>query len=112
MGTYFEALNQLYRMGRGRIYKTEKAYDWQTSEGWKMKMAWGGKKPLQGPLRFDMTIYYKRDRDLDSSEKLIWDTLQGTRVIENDSQFVEKHVYKKQDKEFPRLELFVERIEV
>ncbi len=59
-------------------------------------------KVLEGKLRADVYMYVKRDRDLHGSLKLMYDSFQSI-IYKNDSQFVEEHLYKLVDKEYPRI---------
>ena len=61
---------------------------------------------FHGPVSFTATLFYKDARkDLDA--ELIIDLLQG-RVILNDRQVVEKHLFRKIDKLNPRAVVTVE----
>lgn len=63
---------------------------------------------LEGDLRITITIYYASRRpDLDPS--LIFDLLQG-RILVNDRQLREQHIYWGLDKTNPRAEITVEPI--
>lgn len=58
---------------------------------------------MQGPLAIECKIYYASERpDLDPS--LIFDLLQG-RVLINDRQLREHHLYHRIDKQNPRAEI-------
>ena len=64
--------------------------------------------PLEGPLGISAVIYYASRRpDLDPS--LLFDVLQG-RMIVNDRQLEEQHLYKKIDKSNPRSEIEIWRL--
>ena len=64
---------------------------------------------IDGDLRVSMVIYYQSRRpDLD--ESLILDCMQG-KVYANDRAVKEKHIYWAIDKEDPRAEITVERLE-
>jgi len=64
---------------------------------------------ISGDVRVTMHIYYASRRpDLD--ESLILDLLQGVAYM-NDRQVKEKHIYWGLDKERPRSEITVEKID-
>ncbi len=99
-------LNHTYRMGNGKFYKDVKAVNWEQLEGWKVKQ----KKPLLGAIEIDIWMYLKRDRDIDSSLKIVLDLLAKGRVYENDSQITDLTVFKIVDKDNPRLEVKVSEL--
>lgn len=64
---------------------------------------------MEGDLRVTMTIYYASRRpDLDAS--LIFDLMQD-RIYTNDRQVKEQHLHWALDKEKPRAEIRVEKID-
>ena len=70
----------------------------------------GRHKPLEGRLAIEATIYYASRRpDLDAS--LIFDILQKAGVYLNDRQLEEQHLFKCFDKENPRSEITVWRLD-
>ena len=69
-----------------------------------------GRQPLQGPLRLTITLYRPRKiGDWDGTLKPLSDALQGVLYV-NDSQVVEAHVYRRDDKDNPRVEVEVEAV--
>lgn len=94
-------LNHTYQMGKGRYYMVQSAKDWLTEVGWLMK----SKTPVKSPVKIEIDMFLKRDRDIDSSLKLTLDALQKFGVIENDKQIVDLRVRKKFDKNNRRLEV-------
>jgi len=58
------------------------------------------------PVILTATIFYQSKRS-DLSEELLMDLLQECKLIKNDRQIWEKHIYKKIDKENPRVEFEV-----
>lgn len=95
-------LNQCYKVGSGTLYKTEKAKQWQSDAGWLAKSV---RHPrITGDVGVRMKIYYRNHRDIDSSEKLLFDAMQHI-VYENDRQIVHKEVWLIEDVQFPRLEV-------
>ena len=66
--------------------------------------------PIKGNVR--MEIHYYRPRkagDIDSILKLTQDSLQGI-LYDNDKQITELHVYRYDDKKYPRLEVTVTEV--
>ena len=64
---------------------------------------------LSGPLRCIVTVYYPSNRqDLDAA--IVYDLLQKAGVIQNDRQIIEKHEYRRVDRNKPRVEIHVEGI--
>jgi Holliday junction resolvase RusA-like endonuclease len=65
------------------------------------------KNALQGPLRAIVTAFYP-DRRQDLSCEIVYDLLQKSGVIKNDSQVIEKHEFREIDKKNPRVEITIE----
>jgi|SRR3989338_9120014 len=66
--------------------------------------------PIEGSLAFIGHFFYRSERpDLDAS--LVFDCLQKAGVIKNDRQIREIHVYHGIDKENPRAEILLEKLE-
>lgn len=73
---------------------------------YQLKEQMKGYETLTGFIRLIMIVYYPDNRhDLDDS--LICDCLQKARVIENDRQIVEKILFKRFDKNNPRIKVEV-----
>ena len=68
------------------------------------------RKPFLGPVEAFLTMFLVRDRDIDSSLKLILDILQKQGVYLNDRQVEALHVFKRKDPD-PRIELQVYPLE-
>ena len=64
---------------------------------------------IECPVEVFVTFYLKRSRDVDNL-KLLLDALEGT-VIKNDRQVEALHVFKETDRENPRVELEVFKLE-
>ena len=96
-------LNQIRRAGvtrRGRIYtyKTKKARGWENEAMWLLKKAKGRKRTIKGDVEIFITLKLKRDRDIDASQKLLFDCLERAGLIENDRQIIAMHVFKEKGK--------------
>ena len=91
---------------RPAIIKSKKARDYvKTFE----KQATSLEALLEGDLAVHITIYYASRRpDLD--ESVILDCMEGVIYV-NDRQVKEKHIFHGLDKDNPRSEIFVWRIE-
>lgn len=100
-------LNHTYKMGRGKYYKDQKAVNWEEEVGWVVRQ----KKPLLGPLKVQIYMFLNRDRDIDSSLKLVLDTMAKVGVYNNDNQIVFLNVEKKVDKGEPRMVVEVEKLQ-
>jgi Holliday junction resolvase RusA-like endonuclease len=89
-----------------RYIKSESALDFEQSALWQLKKIVGNKKPLQGELALEVTVFYESRRpDLDIS--LLCDVLEKAGVYENDRQIHQIVATKMYDKENPRCEFIV-----
>jgi hypothetical protein len=97
--------------GLSRLIKSHKALSYSDSfkqQAKELELA-GASGLISGDVRVTMHIYYASRRpDLD--ESLILDLLQGVAYM-NDRQVKEKHIYWGLDKERPRSEITVEKID-
>lgn len=84
---------------------TQEAKNWKLEAQWLLK----GKRILVCPVEVFITFYLKRDRDVDNL-KLLVDSLEDT-VIKNDSQIKVLHIFKEMDKNNPRVEVVIDRLE-
>ena len=85
------ALNRAFRPsvsrgGRPYTYKSSEAKRWQKDAGWLLIAARGANPTFEGNVRVDLKLLVKRDRDIDSSFKLLLDALEDAKVIKNDRQ--------------------------
>lgn len=66
-----------------------------------------GLRPIPGDVSFTMNVYRpRRAGDLDNYLKLVWDALSGA-AWHDDAQVSELHAYRYEDKERPRVEVWV-----
>ena len=97
-------LNATYATTKsGGFYKKKGAKEWEKEAG-QLLMLKRPKKPLLGPLECHIDMYLKRERDIDSSLKLILDVLAKMRYYEDDRQIITLGVCKYIDRN-PRLEI-------
>lgn len=70
----------------------------------------GIEKPLQQPVRVELQVYRpRRIGDLDNTAKAVLDALKG-RIFVDDSQVVELHMHRFDDKTNPRVEVSVSEV--
>lgn len=93
----------------GGFYTTQKHKDWFVDAGWTVKLGYKGKS-IKDEVVVDITLYLKKDRDIDGSIKPILDLLQRQGVYTNDSQVVELSVAKETDKTYPRVVVLCYRL--
>lgn len=92
------SINAIYKTTRtGGFYKSEKAKEWEKTAGYQVLASKPpSRRPydLVGPIYLGIDMYFARDRDIDSSIKILCDLLQKMRVYENDSQIIHLNVRK------------------
>ena len=103
-------LNHTYNIANSRLYKNPLVKVWEQEAGFKVMMTMKRRKPFLGPVEAFLTMFLVRDRDIDSSLKLILDILQKQGVYLNDRQVEALHVFKRKDPD-PRIELQVYPLE-
>lgn len=92
----------------GLVIKSDKALLWSEQALWALKKHQGAFKGNQ-PLKLTLIVYYENWRpDLDI--ELVCDVLQKAGVIDNDRNIVEKHVYRRHDRNFPKTEIIIESL--
>ena len=103
--------DRVQRLGDGRHivqrYKTGEARQYQVLVSQTALAA--GYRPVKLPQPVVIRVTWFREAkrgDLDNRLKVLLDAIQGT-VYENDSQVVEIHAYREEDKARPRVELEV-----
>jgi crossover junction endodeoxyribonuclease RusA len=98
---YPPSLNRLYRMVNGRFLTSEVGRDYKKA----ILRSIHGVKKIEVPIRITVEAYRPAKRgDLDNTLKALVDSMQGI-CYENDSQIVEIHAYRKDDKVNPRVEI-------
>jgi Holliday junction resolvase RusA-like endonuclease len=95
-------------MGRHvSMYKKPEAKQWQRQAALLIQASRHQKTPTKSIVTIKIHMYYKFNRDIDSSLKLLFDTMEGI-VYENDRQIISLLVFKDKDKDNPRLEVGIE----
>lgn len=103
------SVNQLYS---GRRFLTERGRVTKQDYYIQAKKQYQGKW-LEGDLKVSMTVYFrsKASSDIDNVCKATLDSL--SKILwKDDRQIVELHLYKRQDKLRPRIEIAVENVGV
>lgn len=102
---YPPSTNRLWRNFRGRAVLSEEGRIYKSAAALLASQVCD--KPLQGDIRITVKVYRPRKSgDIDNRLKACLDALQGT-VYENDSQIIEIHAYRFDDKKNPRIEVEV-----
>lgn len=104
---YPPSANAYWRNVHGRVVVSAEA------RAYKRKVALLARgKPLEGPLSLVAHVYRPRKAgDLDNSLKVLCDALNGVAWVD-DSQVVEIHAFRHDDKAAPRVEVEVRQVNV
>ncbi len=98
--------NHLYTVARGRKILSDEGRAYKLRVAWLCKMAKA--KPLDGPVVVHIHVYRPRKvGDLTRAFKCLFDAVQGY-AYRDDSQIVELHARRYEDKANPRVILMVE----
>ena len=102
---YPPSLNRLYRNVRGMTLLSREGREYKKRAGF---MALQQRvRPLAGPLCVVLRVFRPQRRgDLDNSSKALLDSLNGI-AWGDDSQIVELHMFREDDKDRPRAEIEV-----
>jgi len=92
--------NHTYGQRGHRRFMYKEAKDWLELATFLLKSHKG-----ENPTSVTITYYLKRERDVDGSQKIVLDALTHAGVVEDDKYIMELHLYKKFDKQNPRLEI-------
>lgn len=99
------SLNKFYRTFRGRILISAEGRAYKLRTALKLKAL--RIIPLEGPICVSLTLYRPQKRgDADNALKCLFDACNGLLWLD-DSQIVEIHLWRKDDKANPRVELSV-----
>ena len=95
--------NEYWTVYNNRIVVTAKARAYKQEIAWLLKQS----EPLTGDVSVNFTVFRPRKSgDLDNYCKVMFDALQGL-AYENDSQIVEIHSFREDDKDNPRVEIYI-----
>lgn len=107
---YPPTANNFKMIVRGRMMLSNEARAYKEQVGWLAKSK--GLTAMAGPL--SVTIYFYRPRksgDLDNLLKVLIDSLTGI-IYQDDSQIVEIHAFRFEDKLKPRAEIMISASEI
>jgi len=96
------------RTGKPMVIKSQDALDYERD--FMRQVPGSAKIGMKGELHLTAVIYYRSNRS-DLSDELFCDLMEKAGIIENDRQFVAKILYKRIDKENPRVVFTVSSIE-
>lgn len=103
---YPPSANRYWRVWRGRAVKSSEARAYQA----KVKALWGGTAPASTPVAVTLDVVRPQKRgDLDNAAKVILDALGGGCAYGDDSQIVELHMYRSDNKKDPCVNVTIER---
>ena len=100
--------NHLYGQSGKIRFMYKDAKEWKEYAQTLAKQQWEG-EPTKNELMADIVFFFKRDRDVMGSCKLLFDSFQKI-VYDNDSQFVHVNLHKMRDTVNPRVEIFIQEI--
>lgn len=104
------SINQSYKSGKGRFYKSQKAKNIQEAIQWEMRTQMRG-EPLTGGVVVSISFFWPdmRRHDIDGPLKGLFDAGNGI-LYEDDSQIIALHrITKAYDKENPRVEMILSK---
>ena len=104
------SLNRLYHPGKhGQLYKSAEGKRYHGDVAMIVRTS-GHDYIDKGEIVITFHVYRPRKSgDLDNYQKVLFDALQGC-AYRNDSQIVGLHGYRHEDKNNPRVEVFIERV--
>ncbi len=105
---YPPSLNRLYRTVRGRPILSKEARQYRAAV--QQQLAGMRLKASSSPVALSIALYRpRRAGDADNALKALLDALNGLLWVD-DSQIVEIHLWRRDDKARPRVELLVEEV--
>lgn len=96
--------NNTYRHSGHFVYMTKKAKVWIREQGMIAKSQIF-EEDHKNVTVMSITYFLQRERDVDGSHKIIVDLLTDLGVMNDDRELLELHLYKKWDKQNPRVEI-------
>ena len=98
--------NDYWRFVNGRVLVSSDARQYKETAGWLAKSA-GLSEPMTGEVAVTLHVYRRqKSGDLDNRIKVLLDSLRGV-IYQDDSQVVEIHAYRHEDRYDPRVEVEV-----
>ena len=101
--------NIYWRYGSGGVHVSEEAKNYKAGVAWKalhQRMV-----PFAGPVAVYVNVYRSRKAgDLDNYNKVLLDALKGV-AYSDDDQVVELHAWRHDDKDNPRVEVEIRKVE-
>ena len=92
-----------YRFAGKFMYKTKALKDYE--ESFLEQCVFYKDKNIEGNLRIEVIVYYpNRKSDIDNSLKVLLDMMQKVKAFDNDNKVAEIEIFKRLDKENPRVE--------
>lgn len=105
---YPPSVNHYLRHNGHAVYRTKEANDYRQIVGWSLLSM--GIEPLQGQLKMAIVAYRPRKAgDIDGILKVSLDAM-NKLAYEDDKQIIELHVYRRDDKHNPRLEIEIHEV--
>lgn len=105
---YPPSLNRLYRTVRGRPILSREAREYRAAV--QRQLAGIGFRATGSPVALSVALYRPRKSgDADNALKALLDALNGL-LWADDSQIVEIHLWRRDDKARPRVELLLEEV--
>lgn len=109
------SINNTYGISRrGQMFKKNFVVAWEEEAGYEIIKQKRGQTAVEptGPVKISVVWFYKRERDIDASIKVLLDLFQKQQVYLNDKQVKDLHLKMFQDKENPRVEVDIEEYEL
>ena len=95
-----------YRFAGKFMYKTKALKEYE--ESFLEQCVVYKDKNIEGNLRIQVTVYYpNRKSDIDNSLKVLLDMMQKVKAFDNDNKVAEIEIFKRLDKENPRVEFSI-----
>ena len=100
--------NTYWRYGPNGVHVSQAAQDYKAGVKWKALHQ--GLAPMAGELALYVNVYRQQRRgDLDNFAKVLGDALNGV-AYHDDSQVVELHMWRHDDRDNPRVEVEVRKV--
>ena len=106
---YPPSANVYWRMGKGHMHRSTAANRYKLDVGKICNLV--GAAPIQGDIMVTLDVYRpRRSGDLDNRVKCLLDAMQE-HLYQDDSQIVEIHAKRYDDKRNPRVEVVIQKAE-